>query len=379
MRRLSGGEKEWNLRASKRRRVPPTRNTPIAEAAVWRELLFKERAKEKSLEDEKTGGGGEKTTYLRKSAEPESTQPDLSPSAETESDTDELNDLDCAPAERDSSCTSNSLHHQNIVSTAAPKNIRPLSEEMANRQQHSETANDATLARLLQGDEYGQEGPPPSPPALQPGMGGHGCAPQQSSDYELARQVQEEMDAEVAMQLQGDHAPWQGHTHHHHSSGVGVGGAGRMRSHPYTHTSSATVPPRQVQGRGAILPPPALPPRHLPAHRPQAHHNFRVEQEAAQHIDMSYEGLLELEDVKCGVDRNTLNSITSTHTYSERPGASEESRTCAVCKTLYSNGEELRLLPCLHTFHRSCVDPWLESHTQCPVCMKDIKEHPHIT
>ena len=301
MRRLSSGEKEWNLGAGggaaagdavKRRRVPPTRNTPIAEAAVWRELLFKERAKEKSLEDEKTGGR-ENKTYLRStSEEQEPAQPDLS---EPDSDADqfELNDLDCAPpaADRDNTSTSNQLHHQNILCTPQPPVQRDhcLTKEMANRQEPSETANDATLARLLQGDEYGQEGPP-SPP--QSGASGRGCAPQQSSDYELARQVQEEVDAEMAMQLQGHHPPWQGHTHHHHhhhhhhgNDEPEVGGAGRMRLHPYAQ-SSASVHSRQVRGRGLILPPP----QHLPAHRPQAHHNFAtVEQVAAQHLDMSYE------------------------------------------------------------------------------------------
>ncbi|XP_020572721.1 receptor homology region, transmembrane domain- and RING domain-containing protein 1-like [Phalaenopsis equestris] len=48
--------------------------------------------------------------------------------------------------------------------------------------------------------------------------------------------------------------------------------------------------------------------------------------------------------------------------------------TCAICLEDYSVGEQLRILPCCHKFHSSCVDAWLTSwRTFCPVCKRDAR------
>ncbi|KAK4744706.1 hypothetical protein SAY87_011018 [Trapa incisa] len=42
---------------------------------------------------------------------------------------------------------------------------------------------------------------------------------------------------------------------------------------------------------------------------------------------------------------------------------------CAVCLNEFEDHEALRLLTkCDHVFHPDCIDPWLSSHTTCPVC-----------
>ncbi|XP_067393823.1 E3 ubiquitin-protein ligase RNF43 [Emydura macquarii macquarii] len=45
---------------------------------------------------------------------------------------------------------------------------------------------------------------------------------------------------------------------------------------------------------------------------------------------------------------------------------------CAVCLEEFSEGQELRIISCAHEFHRECVDPWLEQHHTCPLCMFNI-------
>ena len=46
-----------------------------------------------------------------------------------------------------------------------------------------------------------------------------------------------------------------------------------------------------------------------------------------------------------------------------------ESRECAVCLSEFLEGESLRKLKCKHTFHKDCLDKWLEEYlATCPLC-----------
>ncbi|TYI88083.1 hypothetical protein E1A91_D04G181700v1 [Gossypium mustelinum] len=50
-----------------------------------------------------------------------------------------------------------------------------------------------------------------------------------------------------------------------------------------------------------------------------------------------------------------------------------EGTECSVCLNEFEEGETLRLLPkCSHAFHISCIDTWLRSHTNCPMCRAPI-------
>ncbi|XP_060561849.1 RING finger protein 150-like isoform X1 [Ruditapes philippinarum] len=49
-----------------------------------------------------------------------------------------------------------------------------------------------------------------------------------------------------------------------------------------------------------------------------------------------------------------------------------EADQCAVCIEPYKWNDVIRVLPCKHVFHKSCVDPWLLDQRNCPMCKMDI-------
>ncbi|XP_051829009.1 E3 ubiquitin-protein ligase ZNRF3 isoform X2 [Antechinus flavipes] len=54
--------------------------------------------------------------------------------------------------------------------------------------------------------------------------------------------------------------------------------------------------------------------------------------------------------------------------------SSSSTSDCAICLEKYIDGEELRVIPCTHRFHKRCVDPWLLQHHTCPHCRHNIIE-----
>ncbi|XP_019151597.1 PREDICTED: RING-H2 finger protein ATL52-like [Ipomoea nil] len=56
-----------------------------------------------------------------------------------------------------------------------------------------------------------------------------------------------------------------------------------------------------------------------------------------------------------------------------------EVNECAVCLSAFEDGEEVRRLPkCNHSFHAPCIDMWLYSHMDCPLCRSPV-EPPVLT
>ncbi|KAF8400571.1 hypothetical protein HHK36_013870 [Tetracentron sinense] len=46
---------------------------------------------------------------------------------------------------------------------------------------------------------------------------------------------------------------------------------------------------------------------------------------------------------------------------------------CYICLADYEEGDKIRVLPCHHEYHMSCVDKWLkEIHRVCPLCRGDV-------
>ncbi|XP_062148319.1 E3 ubiquitin-protein ligase RING1-like [Alnus glutinosa] len=72
-----------------------------------------------------------------------------------------------------------------------------------------------------------------------------------------------------------------------------------------------------------------------------------------------------------GVQQSVIDSITVCK-YKKDEGLIDGTE-CSVCLSEFEEDESLRLLPkCSHAFHLPCIDTWLRSHKNCPLCRAPI-------
>lgn len=69
--------------------------------------------------------------------------------------------------------------------------------------------------------------------------------------------------------------------------------------------------------------------------------------------------------------------LVSSFKYSKEGVAQEQAAAgyeCAVCLSVFEEGEDVRKLPkCKHSFHAPCIDMWLYSHSDCPLCRARVE------
>lgn len=59
--------------------------------------------------------------------------------------------------------------------------------------------------------------------------------------------------------------------------------------------------------------------------------------------------------------------------YEKESHVKEIGSECPVCLSVFAEGEEVKQLGiCKHSFHGSCIDMWLSSHSNCPVCRASV-------
>ncbi|XP_027919280.1 E3 ubiquitin-protein ligase RING1-like [Vigna unguiculata] len=72
-----------------------------------------------------------------------------------------------------------------------------------------------------------------------------------------------------------------------------------------------------------------------------------------------------------GLQQSLIDSIT-VFKYRKNEGIIDSSE-CSVCLGEFQHDETLRLLPkCSHAFHVPCIDTWLRSHKNCPLCRAPV-------
>lgn len=75
-----------------------------------------------------------------------------------------------------------------------------------------------------------------------------------------------------------------------------------------------------------------------------------------------------------GLDDSVIKTIPlSIYTTTGKGGFRLSSRDCAVCLIEFEDDDYVRTLPvCSHAFHVECIDMWLRSHANCPLCRAGI-------
>ncbi|KAG7653075.1 Zinc finger RING-type [Arabidopsis suecica] len=83
-----------------------------------------------------------------------------------------------------------------------------------------------------------------------------------------------------------------------------------------------------------------------------------------------YELLLALDE------NNHRHGGASAHRINNLPESTVQNdnfqETCVICLETPKIGDTIRHLPCLHKFHKDCIDPWLGRSKSCPVCKSSV-------
>ena len=54
--------------------------------------------------------------------------------------------------------------------------------------------------------------------------------------------------------------------------------------------------------------------------------------------------------------------------------ARDEGSACSICQDNFASGQAIRkIVQCGHEYHRGCIDTWLQSNVQCPICRYDVR------
>ncbi|XP_050101146.1 uncharacterized protein LOC126581496 [Anopheles aquasalis] len=79
-----------------------------------------------------------------------------------------------------------------------------------------------------------------------------------------------------------------------------------------------------------------------------------------------------------GATQEMIETNTFPHKYKRLRLVSEsdeDSEKCTICLSQFEVDNDVRRLPCMHLFHKDCVDQWLVTNKHCPICRVDIEVH----
>lgn len=89
--------------------------------------------------------------------------------------------------------------------------------------------------------------------------------------------------------------------------------------------------------------------------------------------DLSYESLVQLENVSCVASATTVAALPMCVFVKEETNLNAD--VCVICQSEYDHGDSQVRLPCLHNFHHACGSEWLLKYSRlCPVCKLEVAD-----
>ncbi|XP_058055849.1 E3 ubiquitin-protein ligase Arkadia [Anopheles bellator] len=218
---------------------------------------------------------------------------------------------------------------------------------------------------------------------------GPGVAPHDQPRTSSSRLLPEGQTGDIDWQQRdaGGHL----HHHHHHHPGTagGSGASGAPLDYCYWQGSRAS----HRRARMHTYSPNALRREHQYVHHHMYHHitaqHFRVDPPPGLQFSIglrpsllsSLNRFVRVIEDSCtnrGATQEMIETNTFPHKYKQLRLVSEtdeDSEKCTICLSQFEVDNDVRRLPCMHLFHKDCVDQWLVTNKHCPICRVDIEVH----
>ncbi|XXG40460.1 hypothetical protein AAC387_Pa01g1171 [Persea americana] len=106
------------------------------------------------------------------------------------------------------------------------------------------------------------------------------------------------------------------------------------------------------------------------------HQDHGPRQDPTHHtVDVESQRVVDTDVRSGGLEVSLIESITVCR-YKRGDGLVEGTE-CSICLVEFRENEKLRFLPsCTHAFHPPCIDTWLRSNVNCPLCRRNIIPNP---
>jgi hypothetical protein len=96
--------------------------------------------------------------------------------------------------------------------------------------------------------------------------------------------------------------------------------------------------------------------------------------ESILHVLNLMNTIIEQQEDQCTVNTEDIN-ILETCNFSDvkKNFLEKNSDYCTICQENYDKTSQIKILPCEHFFHCSCIEPWLLNCSNlCPICRKNV-------